>query len=1137
MDLRRDVERRIVTILFADLVGFTSLSERLDPEDVVTIQDAYFGAVRDTIGRYGGQLEKFIGDAAMAVFGVPRGRDDDAERAVRAGLALTAAVDQLGARLNLEAGNLRVRVGVNTGEVVYALDGPDAGRVTGDAVNTAARLQAAAEPGGILVGEETALAVTEAIELGVALSLVLKGKAEPVRARQVSGVRPVRSRELAMGALHAPTIGRTAELAALRGWLVEARGRHMPLRVLVLAPPGVGKSRLVDALSAEVRAQGPATIVYRIRLRPEPGGSLDPIATLVATTLHDGGFDLNDREPTALPLQDRLEAGGLPAARAAAVAGDLLDLAGHRSRSAAEAGVPADRSALFAGWLDGLDALAAGRTQVWLVEDLHWASLDLVALLDAVVERAAPAGRLLLATGRPAFVDAAPDWAVDDPTRGRYLLELSTLPASDSLELIQELVGDALPAELADRIVERSDGNCLFIEELLRTWIGTAALVPIESGEVGRGESGSPGWRLTIPADEIQLPGTVQAIYAAQLDDLPGAARQGARRGSVAGRRFPAAALAALGVAAPLDAVEELKRRALIDGPHRDAQLGETFVYRHALLRDAAYASLARAERADLHVRLARWLESTAREPGSRVPSAAIGDHLAMALASTPALAAEVAGGLGREDCAGEAADWLERAGQQAAADGATDAAADLLRRAVALTRPPSPGDASRRLTFLGRALAPAGGVAEAAEAFSRAIDAARAARAAGDAAWRTHFARASEARASLLYEQLRFVDAWQQADADLAEIGDGDDLDAALVRLAMSRGRSGETNDPGPWVADAQRALAAARAAGDDQAAWEVTRDLARARSEAGISTLADWIELGELARTRGDAGLEVTARTMEAAWLMATAPAEVPAALKPARELAVARGLIERLAWVEHAEAEAALGAGNWTLAISAGMRAVELGERHGYDRVTVRSWAALLPAASLRAEAAILERAAAWFDARAGGLPDSPYGRVLLAGSRLWLAAAGVGSAAPPEIELMRPGFPQWLENGSYEWLAATAAILDAWRAAGQAAWAVEALGQALGAVPADAFRPAILAFQLDRARSAGPADAAGGPGAGLSATRSAIAELRSLGILFWVARGLRVLEERGEATAEELAECAVIERDLGAVRPTL
>jgi class 3 adenylate cyclase len=165
MDLRRDVERRIVTILFADLVGFTSLSERLDPEDVVTIQDAYFGAVRDTIGRYGGQLEKFIGDAAMAVFGVPRGRDDDAERAVRAGLALTAAVDQLGARLNLEAGNLRVRVGVNTGEVVYALDGPDAGRVTGDAVNTAARLQAAAEPGGILVGEETALAVTEAIEL------------------------------------------------------------------------------------------------------------------------------------------------------------------------------------------------------------------------------------------------------------------------------------------------------------------------------------------------------------------------------------------------------------------------------------------------------------------------------------------------------------------------------------------------------------------------------------------------------------------------------------------------------------------------------------------------------------------------------------------------------------------------------------------------------------------------------------------------------------------------------------------------------------------------------------------------------------------------------------------------------------
>src|SRR5215217_5418296 len=161
-------ERRIVTVLFADLVGFTALSDELDAEDVVTVQDAYFGVVRETVGRYGGRLEKFIGDAAMAVFGVPRSRDDDAERAVRAGLALISGVEQLAARLGLEPGVLQLRVGVNSGEVVHAISGPNAGRVTGDTVNTAARLQSAARPDTVVVGELTALTVGESVELAPA---------------------------------------------------------------------------------------------------------------------------------------------------------------------------------------------------------------------------------------------------------------------------------------------------------------------------------------------------------------------------------------------------------------------------------------------------------------------------------------------------------------------------------------------------------------------------------------------------------------------------------------------------------------------------------------------------------------------------------------------------------------------------------------------------------------------------------------------------------------------------------------------------------------------------------------------------------------------------------------------------------
>ncbi|MDQ2675144.1 MAG: adenylate/guanylate cyclase domain-containing protein, partial [Chloroflexota bacterium] len=205
------VERRIVTVLFADLVGFTPLSERLDPEDVATIQDAYFAAVRDTIGRYGGVLEKFIGDAAMAVFGVPAARDDDAERAVRAGLALIGAVEQLGVRLELEPGELQLRVGVNSGEVVHAADGPDAGRVTGDTVNTAARLQTAAQPGTVLLGELTSLAVAEAIETRPSGLIELKGKAEPVRCAVAVAPRPQPSREEALGDLRAPMLGRDAE--------------------------------------------------------------------------------------------------------------------------------------------------------------------------------------------------------------------------------------------------------------------------------------------------------------------------------------------------------------------------------------------------------------------------------------------------------------------------------------------------------------------------------------------------------------------------------------------------------------------------------------------------------------------------------------------------------------------------------------------------------------------------------------------------------------------------------------------------------------------------------------------------------------------------------------------------------------
>jgi class 3 adenylate cyclase len=376
------VERKIVSVLFADLVGFTTLSERLDPEDVATVQDAYFARVRETIGRYSGQLEKFIGDAAMAVFGTPRTRDDDAERAVRAGLALTSAVEQLSARVGLDEGDLRLRVGVNTGEVVYAQSGPDEGRVTGDTVNTAARFQTAAAPGGVLIGETTALAVAESIDLQPAGAIGLKGKAEPVRAWHAVGVLPERSRDHAMGELRAPIVGRDEELALLESGLSRVRSGRCE-RLVVVAPPGVGKTRLVDEFVRR-SVGGPTTgLAWRARLRPDVVAPYQPIAQLVLAGLVSAGMDFREGlpGPAGWLIRDALATAGVAEGRAEVVTQHLLSLIapGHeRGRpGAGSPGAPAaDRDAIFQAWIEGLDALARGATQLWVVEDVHWAGGD-----------------------------------------------------------------------------------------------------------------------------------------------------------------------------------------------------------------------------------------------------------------------------------------------------------------------------------------------------------------------------------------------------------------------------------------------------------------------------------------------------------------------------------------------------------------------------------------------------------------------------------------------------------------------------------------------------------------------------------------------------------------------------------------
>ena len=517
--IRASVERRIVTVLFADLVGFTPLSERLDAEDVAAVQDAYFASVRETIERYGGVLEKFIGDAAMAVFGAPHGRDDDAERAVRAGLALIAAVEHLGARLGLAPGELQLRVGVNSGEVVHATDGPDAGRVTGDTVNTAARLQAAARPNAVLVGPLTALTVREAIELTDAGPIELKGKVEPVAAWEADRIRDEPSRDAALGSLRAPLLGREEEVTSLA---TLSSGR-----VAVIAPPGVGKSRLVTEVAARLEAAGRR--VLRARARPQSATPYEAVGQLLVAA--------GDGLAPALA--------SLPPRRREVVAREVDALLRPGPATTAEA---MERDARFGAWADALDALDA--SAAWIIEDVHWAGPDLLAFLDHAAQGDQ---RLVIVTARPSLLDSAAEWVATGEQ-----LELSTLPRTDASALVTALVGDALPAELVAAIAERSDGNPLFIEELLRTWISVGTLVATDGG-----------WRLAIEPGAVNLPPTVQAIYAAQLDDLPADARLVARRASVAGRRFPQAAMPALELEGLDDGLDVLRRRAFVAGPQR----------------------------------------------------------------------------------------------------------------------------------------------------------------------------------------------------------------------------------------------------------------------------------------------------------------------------------------------------------------------------------------------------------------------------------------------------------------------------------------------------------------------------------------------------------------------------------------
>jgi class 3 adenylate cyclase len=574
-------ERKVVTVLFADLVGFTGRAENMDPEDVRALLSPYHARLRSELESFGGTVEKFIGDAVMALFGAPIAHEDDPERAVRAALAIRDWVR--------DEEEVQVRIAVNTGEALVLLGArPETGEgmASGDVVNTAARLQGAAPVNGILVGEMTWRATRQAIDYEEHDPIQAKGKAEPisvwepVQARSRLGVDiPQESR--------APLVGREEELKVLRDALRRARREPSVQLVTVVGVPGIGKSRLVYELMQEVDA-APELVTWRQGRCLPYGEGVSFWALGEMVKAQAGVLEADSSEVVAEKLDESVDALVEPS-EAEWVRRHLGVLAG----SNADGDIGASRDEAFAAWRRYLEGLAEQRPTVLMFEDLHWADEGLLNFVDHVVDWATDVPLLVLATARPELLTRRPGWG--GGKRNAVTLSLSPLCDVDTSRMITSLLGRALlPAETQAALLERAEGNPLYAEQYARMFA--------ERGD----------------ADELVLPETIQGIIAARLDALSPEEKDLVQSGAVVGKVFWTGALEAVGGIARSEAgllLHALDRKEFVRRERRASVAGESeYAFRHVLVRDVAYSQIPRAARAEKHLRAAEWVAGLGRE-------------------------------------------------------------------------------------------------------------------------------------------------------------------------------------------------------------------------------------------------------------------------------------------------------------------------------------------------------------------------------------------------------------------------------------------------------------------------------------------------------------------------------------------
>jgi class 3 adenylate cyclase len=638
-------ERRVVTILFADMTGSTALADHMDPEEVRRLMAGYFETMTQAIHRHGGTVEKYIGDAVMAIFGLPAAHEDDPERAIRAALEMLEALKRFNEQRltdDPQALPVQIRIGISTGEVVAASDAGDGGQflITGDAVNMAARFQQQAEPGTILVGSRTYRSTHGAIIYQPLNPIQVKGKPQPLRVWQALAVvedqaAPPTQHLRGIQGLPSPFVGRAPELALLDAVYERVIGEQRPHLITLLGVPGVGKSRLVREWAQRLRqrhsesspsqdghhaSQPPLWLEGRC---PPYGAGITywPLAEILRSFC--GLTNIDTPEQTSAHLLQKVQdviTDSQQNENAALLARQLGFSIGLKIGQGEEIRPSADsneqRENLFRAWRIFFESLARRQPLLILIDDIHWANEALLDLLEYLAQRVSDAPLLFLCPARVELLEKRPGWG--GGKRNFTTLTLEPLSAEQSHELIDALLlCDGLPPTFRNSILAKAEGNPFFVEELIRMLIDLGVLVcQNDHWQVIKQDPGKTYSELL----SFSIPDSIQGVLAARIDLLSPTEKRVLQHAAVAGRTFWKGALADLAQEISPEALnlalESLKRKDfLVENEHPTGILienDEQYSFNHVLVRDVAYGSIPRTRRAREHARMAEWLERVA---------------------------------------------------------------------------------------------------------------------------------------------------------------------------------------------------------------------------------------------------------------------------------------------------------------------------------------------------------------------------------------------------------------------------------------------------------------------------------------------------------------------------------------------